>query len=89
MRVSGLFEIGQSSSPLHHKWIKKAYKDIKEKFPAIRMVQWWDCIFKWKDWVDSPQFSSSPESIEAMQEAHRDAYFIGGPLRFLDKYRTG
>lgn len=84
-----LFEIGQSNNPSQPRWIRNAYNDIKEKFPAIRMVQWWDSIFRWKELKDNQQFSSNLESIEAMQEIHKDPYFIGVPLPFLDKYRKG
>jgi hypothetical protein len=34
---------------------------------------------------DDQQFSGSLKSIEAMQEIHKDNYWIGGPLQFLSQ----
>jgi hypothetical protein len=84
-----VFEIGQSSNPSQHKWIRKAYEDIKEKFPAVKMVQWWEDVLRLGGMADNEHFSSRLESIEAMQEVHNDPYFIGAPLSFLGKYRKG
>jgi len=83
-----LFEMVQSNNRNQPKWIRKAYGDVKKRFPAIKMVQWWEARFRVEGWgIDDQHFSSNTESIEAMQEVHKDPYFIGAPLAFLEKYR--
>jgi len=84
-----LFEVGQSANHRQHQWIRKTYRDIKEIFPALKMVQWWDAILFTARMKDDQQFSGSIKSVEAMQEIHKDPYFIGGPLTFLNKYKEG
>jgi hypothetical protein len=84
-----LFEMVQSVNPRQHKWIRQAYKDVKEQFPAIKMVQWWETLpMQQYEWADDQSFSRNPESIKAMREVLSDPYFIGGPLLFLEKYKT-
>lgn len=82
-----LFEMAQSNNRNQPKWIRKAYGDVKERFPAIKMVQWWDSPAPVGGRFDNQRFSSNIKSIEAMQEVHGDSYFIGAPLPFLDKFR--
>lgn len=83
-----LFEVGRSRGYGQAKWIKKTYKDIKEKFPAIKLAQWWEgVLYCCNGLTDDQTFSSSQKSIEAMREVHKDPYFIGAPLSFLKKYR--
>jgi len=84
-----LFEIGQSNNSNQPKWIRKACGDVKEIFPGIKMVQWWDSPAPVGGRFDNQRFSSNIKSIEAMQKVHEDSYFIGAPLPFLNKFRRG
>lgn len=84
-----LFEMVQSENSLQHEWIRKAYGDLKEKFPAVKMAQWWEADFPIWGKIDRQYFSFNPDSVKAMREALRDPYFLGAPLPFLEKYRKG
>lgn len=53
------------------KWIMEAYKAIKEKYPSIKAVMWFN-INKETDW----RVDSSDESLKAYKEAIKDSYFI-------------
>jgi hypothetical protein len=83
-----ILEMEHSNAPSQPRWISKTYKDIKNEFPAIKIVQWWESLrMPGYSWSDDQSFSNNPKSVEAMQEALSDPYFIGGPLPFLEKYR--
>jgi hypothetical protein len=82
-----LFEMVQSNNSRQHQWIQQAYKDLKERFPAVKMAQWWETILELGSMKDDQRFSENPASVEAMRQALRDPYFIGGPLPFLEKYK--
>lgn len=52
-------------------WILDAYNVIKEQFPRIHAVNWFN-INKETDW----RFDSSPESLAAFQQALLDEYYL-------------
>ncbi|OGC14344.1 hypothetical protein A3J90_05310 [candidate division WOR-1 bacterium RIFOXYC2_FULL_37_10] len=63
------------------KWIKEAFRDIKEKYPKIKAFIWFHVdnqgerinnVLENTDW----RINSSPESIFAAKEALSDTYYI-------------
>jgi hypothetical protein len=82
-----ILEMSQSNGPRQHKWIKDTYSEIKNDFPAIKFVQWYEVLFAFRRWVDDQAFSENPKSVQAMKEVLSDPYYIGGPLKFLEKYK--
>jgi hypothetical protein len=83
-----ILEMSQSDGPQQHKWIKDTYTEIKNDFPAIKIAQWYEAIFYFSNWSDDMGFSNNPKSVQAMKQALSDPYYIGGPLKFLEKYKT-
>jgi hypothetical protein len=83
-----ILEMSQSNGPHQHEWIKDTYTEIKNDFPAIKLVQWYEAIFNFSNWSDDMTFSNNPKSVQAMKQALSDPYYIGGPLKFLENYKT-
>lgn len=77
-----LAEFGRSYDKRQPDWIIKAYHTMKDNYPRIKAVVWWDNVFEDRSprygmQVDDHTFSSHPESRQAMKEAISDPYFIG------------
>lgn len=53
-------------------WITDAFRRIKTAYPKIKAFVWFN-IFKETSW----SIDSSPESLEAFQQAMQDPYYIG------------
>jgi hypothetical protein len=81
-------EFACNEEPGKPRWIRQAYNSIKTDYPGIKTEVWWD-----EDWslflVEGMRGSinSSRGSLKAYKEALSDAYYIGGPLKFLEKYK--
>ena len=74
-----LVEMGKSNDVNQPKWIRNAYKKLKEEFPAIKAAICWEGILRYSDGriVDDFRAFINPESIEERREALKDPYFIG------------
>ena len=57
-------------------WITDAFSKIKTDYPRIKIFTWFH-INKELDW----RVNSSPEVLKAFQDAIKDPYFIGSPIK--------
>ena len=57
-------------------WVTDAFNKIKTEYPRLRIFTWFN-INKELDW----RVNSSPEALDAFQEAMEDPYYIGSPYQ--------
>ncbi len=57
-------------------WITDAFAKIKTEYPRLKIFTWFN-INKELDW----RVNSSPEALDAFQNAMKDPYYIGSPYK--------
>ncbi len=61
-------------------WLRRAFKDYKEKFPRVKAAVYWH--ERWQNSDESYsnlRVNSSPEALSAFREGMEDTYWIGKP----------
>ncbi len=73
-----IVETGTDEMGSKEKWVKNAFRDVKEKFQGIKAICWWDEKWSHNTIVDfDSRIDSSPEALQAFKESIADPYFLG------------
>jgi hypothetical protein len=82
-----LFELGTSDTKSQGRWIRNAYKHIKNHLPRLKLVEYYEVGFGGLPGESSDNTDFNELGSRAYTEALKDSYFVTGPLKFLDKYK--
>jgi len=80
-----LVEFGKTNDWNQPRWIRLAFKAMKEKFPAVKAFLWWDISMREGGNLFDQGFSRNPKSIMEIQKALKDSYFLGSILSLEKK----